>query len=232
MNRSITNPPMPDIEARIFPAANRPGIQTSHALQFLTVLGSDPLGGVRLLKISDDTLRAGIELVVESVADSTVVLIPYIGDLKLTAKTQADRTLTEGQVFAWSVRQGEAYVIKNPYEEEAINFFQIVLSDPSPELGISRVTLTRPVVMDEYPDKLLPIYERDSKISIGKYRGRSEDLYRLRKNAGGIFAFIVEGAFEVQNRLLERRDGLALWNAEVVDFEALSAGAVILLVEF
>ena len=85
--------------------------------------------------------------------------------------------------------------------------------------------------MEGYPDELLPIYERDSKISIGKYGGRSEGIYQSRKNVRGVFAFVVEGAFEVQNWLIEKRDGLALWNLTEVEFEALSEGAVLLLIE-
>ena len=226
---------MPDIKARIFPAANRPGIQTPYVLQFQTVLDGIAFGGSPsdggLQKISDDTLRAGIERLVECEADSTVVLIPYVGDLELTDQTLTTRMLPEGEVFAWSVRKGETYAIKNPYQEEAINFFQITFLDIFPETAKSRPNLTRPIVMDEWPDELLPIYERDSVISIGKYQGRSEGTYRPGKTASGIFAFVVEGAFEVQNRLLEKRDGLALWNAEEIEFEALSEGAVLLLVE-
>jgi len=41
----------------------------------------------------------------------------------------------------------------------------------------------------------------------------------------------LEGAFEVEGRLLHARDGLALWETEKVELEALSNDAIILVME-
>jgi redox-sensitive bicupin YhaK (pirin superfamily) len=43
--------------------------------------------------------------------------------------------------------------------------------------------------------------------------------------------YVIEGAFEVQYRLLHARDGLALWEAERVEWEALSNDAILLVLE-
>ena len=45
-----------------------------------------------------------------------------------------------------------------------------------------------------------------------------------------VFAFVIDGVFEVQDRLLHARDGLALSNFKAIDFEALSNESVILLI--
>jgi hypothetical protein len=51
----------------------------------------------------------------------------------------------------------------------------------------------------------------------------------------GVFGFVIEGAFEFQNRLLETRDSIALWNEDnetlQIEFEALSNDAIILIAE-
>ena len=66
---------------------------------------------------------------------------------------------------------------------------------------------------------------------MGKYDGRREGVFKLTKDTHTVFAFVIEGAFEVQNRLLHARDGLGLWNLDEVEFEALSNEAIILLIE-
>ena len=43
--------------------------------------------------------------------------------------------------------------------------------------------------------------------------------------------FVIHGAFEVENRLLESRDGLAIWNTDRIELEALSNEAILLLLE-
>ena len=47
----------------------------------------------------------------------------------------------------------------------------------------------------------------------------------------GLFVFVIEGAFEVQYRLLHPRDRLVLWEADTIEWEALSNDAVILVIE-
>ena len=43
--------------------------------------------------------------------------------------------------------------------------------------------------------------------------------------------FAIEGAFETEGRLLHARDGLGLWELESIETEALSHGAMMLLIE-
>ena len=53
----------------------------------------------------------------------------------------------------------------------------------------------------------------------------------MQNKNNGIYAFIIEGVFEVQDRLLHTKDALDLWNTDEIDFEALSNGAILLLFE-
>ncbi len=236
MNQSPSAEIMPAIEARIFPAIKRPGVQTPYALQFQTIINGSGPGNDGLQKISDDTLRAGIELSMRAEADSVVVLLPYIGDLQLIRQNKSSQALDEGQVFAFSVQKGETYTLKNAYQEEAINYFQLIFAAPMSATSQSTYPQGPPahtgqVVMDDYPNQLLPVYDREIKVLIGKYEGRAEGTFQVRNPNRGVFAFVVEGAFEVQNRLLENRDGLALWNVNRLEFEALSSDAVLLVIE-
>ena len=61
--------------------------------------------------------------------------------------------------------------------------------------------------------------------------GREEVAYKLQDQQRGVFGFVLQGAFEVQYKLMETRDGLALWNAKEIEIEALSNEALIMLIE-
>jgi hypothetical protein len=62
-------------------------------------------------------------------------------------------------------------------------------------------------------------------------KGRQEDIYHLKNPDHGLFVIFIEGAFEVQNRLMEARDGLSLQNPGKLEFESLSNDAIILIIE-
>jgi redox-sensitive bicupin YhaK (pirin superfamily) len=53
----------------------------------------------------------------------------------------------------------------------------------------------------------------------------------LKNKNAGLFVFVIEGAFEVEGRLLHERDSLALWETGKAEMEALSNDAIILVIE-
>ncbi|MFS4472366.1 hypothetical protein [Chryseobacterium sp. T20] len=66
---------------------------------------------------------------------------------------------------------------------------------------------------------------------IGLYHGRAEGYYALKDTEKSIFGMVINGAFEFQNRLMENRDAILLWELEELEFEALSENALILFME-
>ncbi len=76
------------------------------------------------------------------------------------------------------------------------------------------------------PDNMCPI------VKIGKFAGRKEAVYKISRQKNSVFAFVIQGAFEVQGRLLHARDGLGLWDdTNLIELEALSNDAIVLLLE-
>jgi hypothetical protein len=65
----------------------------------------------------------------------------------------------------------------------------------------------------------------------GVYKGRTKANYTLKRPENGVFIYVIDGAFEVEDRLMEFRDGLALWDTPEIEFESLSDNAVLLLLE-
>jgi hypothetical protein len=68
-------------------------------------------------------------------------------------------------------------------------------------------------------------------ISVGKFNGRGEAIYQRRGGDTGIFIYVMRGAFEAEGRLLHEQDGLAIWDVDKIEMEALSNGALVCLVE-
>lgn len=222
-------PMVAESQARMYLSDRRLKLQNPFAQNFNLFLTEQgyPSGNFGALRsLTDDRLRGGISLLVQAEEAGTVVLIPYIGDVVLTVGTEGPRFLEEGRVQAFTVEPGDLYEIRNPYPDDAINFFQLRISGTTPQ-----EVKVFPIVMEAYPNTLRPLYEGTHLLSIGQFDGRAESVYQLKNAANNIFVFVIEGAFEFQNRLLEPRDGLALWNVAEVEFEALSQGAVVLVVE-
>lgn len=182
-----------------------------------------------LYVFNDDTLAGGrkINLLVEE--DSTIILLPTVGAIIFVDSHGNESIVEAGQAQVYAARRGTSILIGNPYDDELINFLQIWIKHPvntvaEPTIAGFDLVHHKNELLEIHPAGLQP------KTFIGKFTGRQEAIHRPAAG-NGLFVFVLEGAFEVQYRLLETRDGLALWEAEEVELEALSNDAIILLVE-
>ncbi|WAC10969.1 pirin family protein [Dyadobacter pollutisoli] len=221
--------------AQIYLESVRGHFQTEHFRSFRTfnfedyrAEGREAFG--RLLVVNDETLLAERSHQIVVVRECRVILLPLVGGFEFSDSIENLRFIDSGEAVIFTAQPGQTYTLTNPYEQEAINYLQIRMECDPDAVGdpfITRFDLA-------HRNTLLPIYRsarNDGNIYIGKYQGREEGVFLKDTLNRGIFAFIIEGAFEVQNRLLEKRDGLSVSFVDEIEFEALSNDAVILILE-
>jgi hypothetical protein len=174
---------------------------------------------------NDETLRAKCQTTHHAQPGMVVILLPIVGALHLKTE-EKDWLVDAGHAFAFRTAKEIAYQVSNPFETELINYLLFVVEEEgSPfaelfgfDLDLSKGNLVQLGKRIEWPTAF-----------IGKYDGRQEGTFDT--SGHDVFVFVMEGAFEVQNRLLQPRDGLALRNCDEVEFEALSNEAILLLVQ-
>ena len=55
---------------------------------------------------------------------------------------------------------------------------------------------------------------------LGTWDAQHRGEYRLHGSGKGVYAFVLEGALEIDGKSLSRRDGLGIWNTESIDITA------------
>lgn len=183
-----------------------------------------------LYVLNDDTLAGGKSITITIEADSEIVLIPVVGAITYKDSLGNTNIIEAGECHVFTTPKNTTIQIGNPYDNELVNFLQLWFYKTCAEPGTPRLI---PFDIVNYKNQLVPIPVTDTpfKYGIGKYAGREESVYRLSNAGNGLFAFVIQGAFEVQYRLLHPRDGLALWEADAIELEALSNDAIIFVVE-
>ncbi|SFW83173.1 pirin family protein [Chitinophaga sancti] len=179
-----------------------------------------------LYVLNEDVLAGGkgFRMEVETAAD--ILLLPIVGAITFTTDAGYNGLLEAGQVQVLHLTPGNTFEIHNPYENELVKFLQLWIKTPiSNSASLSTFDLN-------HKDLLIPLINTDTyTLSIGKFNGRAATTYTLKDKGKGVFVFNIEGAFEVQYRLLHNGDGLGLWELDEVELEALSNDAIILLLE-
>jgi len=167
---------------------------------------------------------------------SYILLLPVVGALYYKDSRGNEMMINAGELLMINLPCRESFEISNPYENDLVNFLQIRIQSGIDTPG------TTPLLfrfnLAENKNQLLDINNTGNIVasypycSIGQFDGREEAVYRMKNSRHGLFVFVIEGAFEVQGRLLHPRDALALWDiSEPVDLEALSNEAIIFMVE-
>ena len=184
------------------------------------------------LKFFNNVFLAPLESITYKHEENTrIIILPIAGALNYHTEIYEEELVRSEQIKIIEIEKELPYTFNNPFEKEWINYLHIGLkvnSFPSKQQSALRNIEFRK--MDE-----LVCFDSNSADQstgyIGIYQGRSEDNYMLKNPNNGVFVYVISGAFEVQGRLLEYKDGLSLWNTNEIEFEALSNNAIILILE-
>jgi len=190
-----------------------------------------------LTALNDELLVPWGKLEVSAKEASHLLIIPVTGDLFYQGAHHDTSEVNIGEVKICSLTAGDKFNIHNPYGSDFINFLQIWIKDES----ILKKQSMEPIGFDmsESLNHLIPVVSptpSTSKplpfaLSIGQFGGRAETIYNLKNKDNTFFTFIISGAFEINGRLMHPRDGLALWDVNSIEIEALSAEATLLCLE-
>ncbi|RYE20717.1 MAG: hypothetical protein EOP51_17255 [Sphingobacteriales bacterium] len=226
---------MTQVEGKIFLAGQRGLKETDRFRTWYTFNHGDyfsackqPFGN--LYTTSDETYSGNYSTTQVVLVEGFILLLPVVGAVCFSIDGGEEYIVQAGELLCAAVKTGSCIAIANPYETELVNFIQLGLQA---NVSNAEVSIT-PFSFTAYPNKLIPLNiemgGQAIRCYIGKFAGRMEEVCHPA-TGNSLFTYIIDGAFEVQNRLLERRDALALRHVSEMDMEALSNEAVVFIIE-
>lgn len=188
-----------------------------------------PFGNLFLL--NDESIAGGKLTFFLSKEDSLQIFMPVTGGIDIVANGK-EYALETGQVQVLNLGKGEVLEISNPYQNDTINYIQIGISTDMFLLRHSEMLFNFDFEKDK--NQLIEIISNPKlpfKLSAGIFAGREEVVYKMKSPESCFYTFVIDGAFEIEGRLMHARDGLALWNTDRIEIEALSNNAIVLVLE-
>lgn len=188
-----------------------------------------------LSALNDDTLAAQqcISYVVKQ--NSYIIVLPVVGGIEYMINDASPDFVNAGTLAIFKIPANSTLTYKNPLDKELINYIHFELNANNDDENIFNNLIDFDLNVNQ--NKLATITNTKDQqnnflsISIGKFDGRQDVVHQTNK--ASTFAFIIQGVFEVEERLLHARDGLALnQSGKSIEFEALSNEAILLLLEW
>lgn len=71
---------------------------------------------------------------------------------------------------------------------------------------------------------------QDAWLHLGKLDKKSAHIYEIKKEANGVYVFVIEGEIEIEGQVIKKRDALGVWDTSAINIKVVE-DAYILLVD-
>jgi len=187
-----------------------------------------------LLTFNDELFAPGHIETYQPKQNVWILIVPITGEVGYHKSATKDWTVDVEQVQVRYVKAGTVIELFNPYVDERINFLYIEFAAAETRLMAQTLTVSDFDLEGKQNSlvNIVPVTDvLPFALHIGMFDGRGETIYPMQNPHSLFYAFVIAGAFELQGRLMHQRDGLALWDLQEADMEALSNNAVLLVME-
>jgi hypothetical protein len=185
-----------------------------------------PFGSLQFL--NEEILAPKHKQTTVLVSDKEVFILPLFGGIEYKDSLGNEDFIRVEQIKHITAQKEMSFELSNPFEEN-VSYLQIGLDSKNQIFESSSKPFDFGLTNK---NQLVSLFETANTLGfIGIYEGRKEGFYKLKNPSNGIFVFVINGAFEVENRLLESKDGLRLQQLESIEWEALSENAILLVLE-
>lgn len=185
-----------------------------------------------LFLCNDESITGGKVTFFLCKEDSLQIFMPITGGIDIVANGK-EFALETGQIQVLNMGKGEVLEISNPYQNDTINYMQFGIKTDMFLMRASEMLFK--FDFEKNQNQLLDIISSPKlpfKLSAGIFAGREEAVYKMQSPNHQFYTFIIDGAFEIEGRMMHARDALALWDSEQVQLEALNNNAIVMVLEF
>ncbi len=190
--------------------------------------------------LNDDVVSGGQGFGKHPHENMEIISIPLSGDLKHEDSMGNKTVIREGEIQVMSAGTGIFHSEYNANKEQAVEFLQIWIfprsQDIPPrydqtELNDLHLANTLHQVLSPNPSDQGVWIHQDAWFHIGTFNEGIETVYPIKKEGNGIYAFVLEGSFDINGQRLEKRDALGIWETLELSIHSLDLNSRLLLID-
>ena len=220
--------------------ANHGWLNSRHSFSFANYHDSSKMNFGLLRVLNDDVVSGGQGFGQHPHENMEIISIPLSGDLKHEDSMGNKTVIREGEIQVMSAGTGIFNSEYNANKVQAVEFLQIWIfprsQDIPPrydqtELNDLHLANTLHQVLSPNPSDQGVWIHQDAWFHIGTFNEGIETVYPIKKEGNGIYAFILEGSFDINGQRLEKRDALGIWETLELSIHSLDLNSRLLLID-
>lgn len=220
--------------------ANHGWLDSYHTFSFANYHNPERMHFGVLRVLNDDRVEAGMGFGTHPHDNMEIISIPLEGDLEHQDSMGNTAVIKKGDIQVMSAGTGISHSEYNRNKDKLTKFLQIWVFPNKRNVAprydqialneADRHNKLQQILSPNADDEGVWIHQ-DAWFHMGKFDNGVSTDYTIKKEGNGVYAFVLEGDFNLNGISLNRRDGLGIWDTKKLDITAASENAEILLME-
>lgn len=220
--------------------ANHGWLDTHHTFSFANYYDPERMHFGALRVLNDDTVAAGRGFGTHPHDNMEIISIPLEGDLEHKDSMGNTQMIRRGDIQVLSAGSGITHSESNLNADQLTRFLQIWVFPNKRNVAprYDQLTLNPTERRNRLQQVLSPDphddgvwIHQDAWFHLGSFDAGKNAAYDLKRKGNGVYVFMLEGSAVVNDQLLERRDGLGIWDVDHLELTAGNEGAEVLMME-
>lgn len=209
--------------------ANHGWLDTHHTFSFANYHNPERMHFGVLRVLNDDRVAAGRGFGTHPHDNMEIISIPLEGDLEHKDSMGNTAIIKEGDVQVMSAGTGIYHSEFNKNPDQEVKFLQIWVFPDKKEVqprydqiairSIEKQNELYQILSPNSNDEGVWIHQ-NAWFHLGKFDKEIQSTYTLKDKTNGVYFFVLDGAFTIENQALEKRDGFGIWNQDTIKIVA------------
>jgi len=221
-------------------AANHGWLNSHHSFSFANYYNPQKMNFGLLRVLNDDTVAAGMGFGKHPHDNMEIVSIPLTGNLKHEDSMGNSAIIKEGEIQVMSAGTGIFHSEFNASAFDEVKFLQIWIfpnkRDVQPRYD--QIELPDLQTKDKLHQVLSPNandagvwVHQNAWFHMGTFNESGFEKYTIKSGENGVYAFVIDGSFDIDGKSLNNRDALGIWETSEIKITATSPNSRILLID-
>lgn len=217
---------------------NHGWLNTHHTFSFANYHNPERVHFGMLRVLNDDVIAGNMGFGMHPHRDMEIISIPLGGTLVHEDNMGNKGIIRKGEVQVMSAGTGVMHSEKNGSTDENVELLQIWLFPKV--MGVTprydQLTISDNSKINEFQQIISPNKEgeglwihQDAWFHLANLEKGIEKTYSLKLKGNGVYIFVIEGSIKIDGQVLDKRDGLGIFETDSFDLEALEDAEVLLM---
>jgi len=208
--------------------ANYDWLISRHSFSFAEYFNPDRIQFGALRVLNDDIVKAGMGFGLHPHANMEIISIPIKGELEHKDSIGEKAIIKQGEVQIMSAGKGIRHSEYNHSLSQDVNFLQIWIlpnkNDLTPTYSQhffpkeERLNKFQLIVSPKNNEGLT--INQNAYLSLITLSSSINKTYNLYNSNNGVYLFVIEGSINVENKEINERDGIGIWDINAINLSA------------